>query len=333
MSRHQKTLGDAGERTFITRIRKMMPADGGTFRRSVGDDCLVTEPLGNDAVLATTDTFVDGVHFGVDYMSYENAGRRCMTASVSDIAAMAGVPVCSLVSLSMPKDFLFDDAVSLFTGLRDAAAEYRCPVTGGETTSTPGPVTITVTVLGTAAPGSAVLRSGAQAGDRIFVTGTVGDAMAGLEAFQRGEDGFDTLKAKFVSPTAHVKLARALVSSYHITAMIDISDGLAVDLGHMCDESHCGAEIHAPLIPLSGEFRRFAEKLAPGMIEFALSSGEEFELLFTSGDRQIPDRFTLNDRTVTGIGTIVGAEKGMNVYGEDETPKPLLPRGYEHFKS
>jgi len=255
-----------------------------------------------------------------------------MAASVSDIAAMSGIPLFSLVSLSMPGSLLFDDAAALFTGLREEAERYRCPVTGGETTSTPGPVTVTVTVVGKVEPGRAVTRSGAEIGDGIFVTGTVGDAMAGLYAFRKGAEGFISLKRKFVSPEALVAVSRTLTESYRITSMIDVSDGIATDLGHICDESGCGAEIEAGLLPFSDEYRDFAGAYGLDAVDFALSSGEEFELLFTSGDTSIPDEFTLAGRTVTRIGTVVPRDRGMTVVKETG-PAPLRSRGYEHFRS
>ena len=327
-----KTLADIGELEFIRRIRQLMPEDGGIFTRSIGDDCLITESFEKDRVLTTTDTFVDGVHFTRDYFTFEQAGQRCMAASVSDIAAMSGIPVYSLVSLSMPKDTLFDDAFSLFTGLQKTAEQYGCPIVGGETTSTPGPVTVTVTIIGRVEPRRAVTRSGAQADDGIYVTGTIGDAMAGLMALEHSEKEFDKLKTKFVTPEALVTFSRSLTASYHITSMIDLSDGLATDLGHVCEESQCGAAIYALSLPLSDEFTAFAEKYTIGSIDFALSSGEEFELLFTSDDRDIPEQFTLGDRTITRIGTVIEPVHGMKLYRDDNQTESLIPKGYEHFK-
>ena len=333
MSIQKKTLADMGELAFINRIRRMMPQDGGTFIRSVGDDCLIAESFAEDHVLATTDTFVDNVHFNREYFTYEQIGQRCMAASVSDIAAMSGIPVYSLVSLSMPKETLFDEAVSLFTGLQKTAEHYGCPIAGGETTSTPGPVTVTVTVIGRVEPRRAVTRSGAQIGDSIYVTGTIGDAMSGLMELEHDETGFEDLKKKFMTPEALVTLSRSLTASYHITSMIDLSDGLATDLGHICEESCCGAEIYASSLPLSGAFLAFSKKHHLDSVDFALSSGEEFELLFTSNDRRIQDHFTLDGRKITRIGTVIDRDQGMNLSYCENKIIPLIPKGYEHFKS
>ena len=333
MSKRLKTLADAGELEFINRIRSMMPGDGGIFYRSIGDDCLLTESFGKDLVLSTTDTFVDGVHFTEEYSTLEQIGSRCMAASVSDIAAMSGIPVYSLVSLSMPKDTLFDDAVSLFTGLKKTAELYNCPIAGGETTSTPGPVTVTVTVIGRIEPDRAATRSGAQAGDSIYMTGTVGDAMAGLMAFEHNEKEFSKLKAKYVTPIALVTFSRLLTESYHITSMIDLSDGLSTDIGHICRESCCGAKIYASSLPLSNEFTVFSRKYSLDTIDFALSSGEEFELLFTSDNKDISEQFILDDCTVTKIGMIIEASEGIKLFRNNTKCEPIPAKGYEHFKS
>ena len=332
MSKRTKTLAELGELGFINIIRRMMPGDGDIFLRSVGDDCLITESSGEDLMLATTDTFVDGVHFTMEYFTLEYIGLRCMAASISDIAAMSGIPVYSLVSLSMPQNTLVDDAVSLFAGLQKNAGRYGCPVAGGETTSTPGPLTVTVTVIGRVEKGRAITRAGAQVGDSIYVTGTIGDAMAGLMAFEHSDKDFSTLKKKFVAPEARTCLSRLLTASYHITSMIDLSDGLTTDLWHICNESLCGAEIHASTLPFSDEYRSFSEKYSLDTIDFAISAGEDFELLFTSGDIAIPKYFTLNNCAVTRIGTIIDQSHGMKLIRDNNISEQLVPKGYEHFK-
>ena len=333
MSLCPSTLKDTGELAFIRSIRHLMPTDGGFFQRSVGDDCLVTAPLGDRSLLATIDTFVDGVHFRPEWFTWRGVGRRCMTASVSDIAAMAGTPTFSLVSLSLPSKMVENDAEELFSGLVETTAAYGCPVVGGETTSTPGPATITVTVLGTCLPGSAVPRSGARPGDGVYVTGTLGCAMAGLMAYERPLDGFNTLKEKFAAPLARVTVARALAERFRLTSMIDISDGVVTDLGHLCEESGCGATIDSERIPQSPEFIRFAESVGVEPIFFALASGEEFELLFTSDDPVLPESLSIEGVTITRIGEVTDADDGIQIMDSDGKSQPLLIRGYEHFSS
>jgi thiamine-monophosphate kinase len=330
MTTRNKTLADMGEYEFIRRIRGMMPAEGGEIVRSVGDDCLVVKSPVKRHLLLTTDTFVDSVHFDPAYSGYNEIGARCMAASVSDIAAMAGFPMYSLVSLSMPRTLLFDDAVALFTGLKTSADEYDCPIAGGETTGTPGPLTITVTVVGKGSSSKTMYRRGAKPGDGIFVTGSTGDAMGGLMAFRNGEKGYDSLKEKFLAPTALVTLARSLAEIYKVSALIDTSDGIATDIGHICEESGCGAEINETALPISADLRKLLAKHKVGVPEFALTAGEDYELLFTAVDKTLGTSFRFMNRTITRIGTITNGSTVV-VKKADGSSVPLTMKGYEHF--
>ncbi len=333
MSEKEKTLADAGEFEFIKLIRTMMPKDGGNIIRSAGDDCLVTESFENNLMLSTTDTFVEGIHFKLEYFTYSQIGHRCMAAAVSDIAAMSGYPMYSLVSLSMPSYTLFNDAVDLFDGLQNTAKRYGCPIAGGETTSTSGPVTITVTVIGKAERNRVILRSGAVKGDSIYVTGFIGDAMAGLMAFERKAKNFERIKNKFLTPEALITLSQALNESYHLTSMIDISDGLATDINNLCHESYCGAEIYEKSLPVSDDLQKIAEKFEIDTTDFVLSSGEDFELLFTSDDMKLSDKFQLMNHKITRIGTSVESSQGIRLHRINREIETVLSKGYEHFKS
>jgi thiamine-monophosphate kinase len=332
-SAHPKTLADVGELEFIRHIRDMMPAEGGDIIRSAGDDCLVVRSPGEGLLLFTVDTFVDGIHFTPDYFSFEQIGMRCMAASVSDIAAMSGTPLYSLLSLSMPPETLYDDSLGLFSGLAQKGCSYGCPIAGGETTATPGPLTITITVIGKVEENRVILRSGAQPGDSIFVTGYSGDAMAGLLAFENRAKGFDTLKKKFISPEARIDLSRALSEKFKINSMIDLSDGIASDLGHICEESSCGAQINAELIPLSPDMKQLTSGYGKDPVHFALSSGEDYELLFTSSDPEISDKDDILGCPITRIGTITGKKGELILQNEQGMKEKILMKGYEHFKS
>ncbi|MFC1573604.1 thiamine-phosphate kinase [Candidatus Latescibacterota bacterium] len=326
----KKTLADIGELEFIERIRKSMPFDGGSIIRSAGDDCLVTEPFSEHPALFTTDTFIDGVHFTPAYASYKEIGHRCMAASVSDIAAMSGIPLYSLVSMSMPRSLLVDDAAGLFKGLSETAERYGCPACGGETTSTPGPLTVTVTIIGFAERDRLVTRNGAQVGDGIFVTGFIGDAMAGLIAFQENQADCHTLKRKFLTPEARIDISRKLTKSFRLTSMIDLSDGLASDLLHICMESEVGAVIEADRLPFSEEFQKLMNKTSRDPIEFALTAGEDYELLFTS-DNDSSDTMTIPGLPLTRIGTITRRQKGITIRFSDGSQEKISKKGYEHF--
>ena len=333
MSSERLTLAGAGELAFIRRIRELMPGEGGGVIRSVGDDCLVTEAPAESRMLFTTDTFVDGVHFALEYFTWREVGARCMEASVSDIAAMSGLPLYALVSLSMPRTMLFDDAVELFHGLAETADSHGCPVSGGETTSTPGPVTVTVTVIGRVEPGRVVLRSGAVPGDGVYAAGYLGDAMAGLLALQRGEAGYERLKRSFIRPAACVALSRALTGRFRITAMIDLSDGLASDLVHICEESGCSAEVAEEMLPLSPEFRDLMAECGEDPAGFAITAGEDYGLLFTSPDPGLAAIRELDGTPITRVGRITANVNITTLVRLDGSSAPIRMKGYEHFRS
>lgn len=332
MSLNGPTLAEAGELAFIHHIRTLMPGEGGDIVRSVGDDCLVTAEPDGGRLLFTVDTFVDEVHFTRSYMTWEEIGARCMAASVSDIAAMSGVPAHTLLSLSMPRTLPLEDAVSLFRGLAATAESYGCPIVGGETTSTPGPLTVTVTVVGKAEPERVVLRSGASEGDAVYVTGCLGDAMAGLEAFKRNETGCVRLKKAYVRPGAKIAVSRELTARFKLTAMIDLSDGLATDLGHICEESGLGALVEEKALPLSREYLGFMERAGLDPVGFALSGGEDYGLLFTSSDRGLESVNDILGEPVTRIGTMTAEPGGLKRIGPDGNAIPITHKGYEHFR-
>lgn len=334
VSKDRRTLAEAGELEFIRRIRPLMPPEGGDIIRSVGDDCFVARSFGPDFfMVVTTDTFVDEIHFTRRFSSWRDVGARCMTASVSDIAAMSGLPAYSALSLSMPPSMLLDDAVELFTGLAETGAAYGAPITGGETTSTTGPLTLTVTVIGRAEPDRVITRTGAKPGDGVFVTGRLGEAMAGLLAFQAEDAGFEDLKRRFIRPEAKVALSRELTGRFHITAMIDLSDGLASDLGHICEESRCGAEVRASALSRSASFLELMKRHGKDPVGFALTAGEDYGLLFTSADPAFRDIREILGEPVTRIGTITARSGSMLLLRESGSVEPILSKGYEHFKT
>ncbi len=333
MNNEGKTLAEAGELEFIRHIRPLMPGEGGDIIRSIGDDCFVARSFGHDYMIATTDTFVDEIHFTRRFFTWRQAGARCMTASVSDIAAMSGVPLYSFLSLSMPPGMDFGDATELFAGLAETGAEYGAPVVGGETTSTPGPLTITVTVIGKAEPDRVTFRVGAKPGDGIYVTGRLGDAMAGLLAFQAGDEGYDALKESFIRPEAKIACSRRLTEYFDISAMIDLSDGLASDIAHICEESACGAEIQADALPLSKPFRELTRQHGKDPVGFALVSGEDYGLLFTSRDPNLSTEPPVSGESATRIGEITGHPGKMLLIRADGAMEPIRSRGYEHFKA
>ena len=269
-----------------------------------GDDCAVVA-FGNEQLLVTVDQVLDGVHFILSEHGPESAGRKALARNLSDIAAMAGTAVGAVVSVSLPKDFSLADAQQIYAGLRRVGDEFNCPVIGGDVAAWDGKLGISVTVLGRAGERGPVLRSGAQASDAICVTGNLGGAWK---------------SDRHMTFTPRIKEASALAEKFDLHAMIDISDGLAGDLYHICSASGMGAEIRADDLPIHPD----------ATLAAALGDGEDYELLFTlpAGQtrKMIDDPPT--DVKITRIGTITAAKDVMIVV--DGNRQKLEPSGWQH---
>ena len=222
-------------------------------------------------LIAAVDAMVEGVHFVLGWSTPADVGWKALAVNLSDLAAMAALPTAALVALVVPpdRDGLADGVAD---GLAEAAVEFGCPVVGGDTTA--GRVlAVSVTVLGRVPDGPPVLRSGARPGDSLFVTGCLGGALHALDALRAGEKPDEDLRARLVRPRPRRDEGRAAAASAP-TAMIDVSDGLARDLGHVCEQSGVGVRLDGPAVPLA----------AGASLREALVGGDEYELLFAAPD-------------------------------------------------
>lgn len=237
-----------------------------------------------------------------------------MSVNLSDIAAMAGIPLYAVVSVGLPRQGGRELAEELYRGLREVADHFQVSIVGGDTNSWTGGLVISVTLFGQATERGAVPRSGAKPGDWILVTGPLGGSILG----------------KHLDFTPRVREARELHQFCDLHAMIDISDGLSQDLHHLCEESHCGAILHAEAIPISQAAHEQANQDGKRPLEHALSDGEDFELLFTvspeDGSR------LLRDQPVSGIQLVKIGEMTSSSFEIEENGinRKLEPKGYEH---
>ncbi len=306
----------------------------------LGDDAAVVAPGGGELVL-TTDLLVEGVHFESGSISAHDLGAKSVTVNLSDIAAMAASPRFALVALGVPPDTDAAWVMELYGGMRDVCAEYAVAVVGGDTNRSER-VTVSVAVVGEVAPGRAVLRSGAGVGDRIVVTGSLGAAAGGLALSKAegpvagaalSEPWGHRLAEALARPTARVGEAQILARS-GVTAMMDLSDGLAKDLSRLCLASDVGARITIQDVPVAPALVHGAEALEIDAVALALSGGEDYELLATiPSDAYGVARAELLDTfgvDLTDVGEIV---EGSGVIGEgaDGAEEPLAPAGWDHF--
>ncbi len=280
----------------------------------IGDDMAVID-WGGRELLITTDMLLEGVHFDLAKASLEEVGYKVMACSLSDCAAMAAEPFAAVAAVALPKNMALADAKRLVEGMQQAAVRYNCPLIGGDTTSWDKPLAIDVTMLACMADGHRpVLRSGAKVGDAIMVTGQLGGSLAG----------------RHLSFEPRVAEARLLAERVDLHAMIDISDGLAADLGHICERSGVGAVLEAINIPIS------PAAAGDNPLAAALGDGEDFELLFcvSEADAKKLLKFWSGESPVplTRIGEITAGEPGVKIRNCQGAVKDVEIKGWEHFR-
>jgi thiamine-monophosphate kinase len=299
------------EFSYIDWLRKRTPADPRVLI-GPGDDTAALRLTPGAPCLVTTDMLLDGSCFLLNEAGPRRVGRKAMAVNLSDIAAMAGRPVAAVVSVGLPRAGGRALGEELYLGLRDVADAFDTALVGGDTNSWDGRLVVSVTVLGEATAKGAVRRRGARPGDWLFVTGPLGGSILGHH----------------LDFTPRVREALQLHEAVALHAMIDVSDGLAADLWHICEESGCGAVLRAEAIPIADAARRLADGRSP--LEHALHDGEDFELVFAVSAED--GRRLLATQPVGGVRlTVIGEcmESGLWLE-EDGRRRPLEPRGYEH---
>ncbi len=322
-------IRDLGEFPFLRRLRDRLAIDP-RVTLGIGDDCAVVNLPGTS--LLTTDALVENVHFRREWTSFSTLGAKAFAVNASDIIAMGGEPSFVLLSVSIPQEDRVEDLEHFFDGFLAATTERNVALIGGNMSAAPC-LMLSVTLLGHA-PHGIVTRSGARRGDDLYVTGTLGDAALGLQLFQDGQlDPIaQQVQARFLCPTVRYEVSQALASKSVPTAMLDVSDGLLQDLGHMCEESHTGAVVEAARLPLS---EGYSTILGPDAWDLALTGGEDYELLFSAPVAHRTLLQTLAQTCqcpVTRIGTVVPEREGISVLdaaGQAYTPTRA---GHDHFR-
>lgn len=316
--------------------------------RGIGDDAAVVTSGRNRWSLLTTDLLAEGIHFDLRTATMADIGFRAAVANLSDIAAMGGAPQYLLVSLAIPRTGTNQHVLQLYRGMMAACRPHRVRLIGGDTSASDGGWFISVTLIGMVPPRKALFRSGARVGDLLYVTGTIGDALAGLMLLneppgKKPRSRTVALSARHkqfligrhLHPTARLAEGQWLNAHRYATSAIDISDGLSGDLRHICKESHVGVDLNLGALPLSPACRAYAASRELGHVSLALTGGEDYELLFTLSPRhkaQIERAAKLRRFRITCIGTIRQARNGIRAIGPDGTKHPLPNTSYEHFR-
>ncbi len=299
----------------FSRIARHFRPLAGPGALNLEDDAAVFAPPPGRELVMTADAMVEGVHF-LPGTAASLVARKLMRVNLSDLAAMGAAALGYLVTISVPRAFGDDWFAGFAAGLAQDQAEFGVVLFGGDTTETPGPLTLSLTALGHVAPGQAIRRNGARPGDAVWVTGTIGDGALGLAA-ARGElaDPGGALQARYDLPTPRL----GLPLHGWARACMDVSDGLFQDLGHICRASGVAAVVDAAAIPLSSA----AQAAGPDWRELAMVGGDDYELLMAGPDAAPPF-------PATRIGHFTAGE-GVRVLDADGTELPLAGRGWSHF--
>ncbi len=253
------------EHNFIQWLRQQSPRDERVVV-PIGDDLAAMKWLGEDLLLVGVDQVLDGVHFDSAKHSPRQIGRKAMNRNLSDCAAMACLPAAAVCTIALPSGSGDEYAKELLLGAQEAGAAFGCPIIGGDTGSWPGKLVVTVTILGRSAGVPPVTRSGAKPGDKLYITGPLGGSILG----------------RHMTFEPRVKLARYLAQNFRVNAMIDLSDGLGVDLRNLCEASGVGASIELSSLPIHDDVKKLGDD-RPAYLR-AIGDGEDYELLIASPD-------------------------------------------------
>lgn len=305
----------------------------------IGDDCAALAVDGDRFLLWTVDTLMEGVHFDLSYMSLEQLGWKALAVNVSDIAAMGGEPRYALLSLGWPPGRDRAGVLEFVGGLKQAAIEFGVDVIGGDTVSSPGGVMVTLTVTGWVPAPEMVRRAGARVGDLIYVTGVLGESAAGLEILKSQVEVEPALKTPLIqahlAPRPQLQAGRVLARLRLATAMIDLSDGVATDLFHICRASGVGARIVAAQVPVSPQVRAAAPLINRDPLDLALKGGEDYQLLFTSPPEK--EEVLLQALAKAGVppplplGEVTAGDRVLLVTESGE--QDISGAGFDHFRS
>ena len=332
MNKTEIKINQLGEFGLIDLIKKKIFSGDKRVIVNIGDDAAVIRSSPNRLLIFTTDTLVERIHFDLKYFSFEEIGWKAMVANLSDIAAMGGLPRYALVTVGLPKSVRVEDVLSIYKGASRIAQKYRCKIIGGDTTLVPKYLFICIALLGEVEKKFLVTRSGAKKGDLICVTGRLGEAQAGLEFLKKYGRQKLSFARKHLQPQPRINEARILVKNLKINSMIDISDGLSSELFHLTEESQLGTAVYEQNIPISSKCLKLSSFMNKTPLSWALSSGEEYELLFTVDRKDQGKIERIKPKVnISLIGEMVDKRDGVKLIQKSGKIKDLKKVGFVHF--
>jgi thiamine-monophosphate kinase len=342
----QTDISDIGEFGLIAVMRDTLgPASDEDIVSGIGDDAAVYRVGDEQVHILTTDTLTEGIHFDRSFMPMEHLGFKAMSVNVSDVVAMNAQPRYATVTIGLSQQVTVEMVETIYEGVKEACDAYDVTVVGGDTVSAHA-LSLSVTVVGEAQEENVVYRSGAQVGDKLCVTGDIGASYAGLkvlvrnrkqleeqgEDFQPNLDPFSYVIRRHLAPPAQLKTVRDWAEA-GVTphALIDISDGLASEVHHICEASDVGAQLYEPALPIDPETRNTATDFGDDVGVYALFGGEDYELVFTLPEEDLD---ALDPQSYTVIGDVESPEdpeRPVLIQRADGETVPLQPGGFDHF--
>lgn len=335
-------LSALGEFKLIDRLSEKVKIYNSATEKGIGDDAAVID-VGNKFMLISTDMLVEGVHFDLSYSPLKHLGYKAVAVNVSDIAAMNGVPEQITVSIAVSNRFSVEALEELYSGINLACESFKVDLIGGDTTSSRSGLIISITAIGSVEKDRVVYRSGAAKGDILCVTGDLGGAYMGLQVLEREKQVFKSnpemqpeltgkeyivqrqLKAEARTDLVHELRDLGVIP----TAMIDISDGLASEIMHICKNSNVGAVIYEDKLPIHGITYNTAVEFNIDPVTIALNGGEDYELLFTISQDDFEK--VKNQPDIAFIGYIAEKEKGAKLVTKSGVAASLQAQGWTHF--
>ncbi len=341
----EKSIGELGEFGLIGLIASILEQQEGSSSKGIvlgiGDDAAAFRPNPGYEILVTCDSVVEGRHYLPQHITSFELGRRAMALNISDIGAMGGRPLYALVSLGLRTDMLVADLEAMYRGFLKELIPFGAFIIGGNLTRVEGSLFIDITLIGEVQAGKIVGRSGAKPGDAIIVTGYPGEASAGLQLlFKESQSNreilHDPLVRTYILPSHRAVEGQAVAATGLATAMIDISDGLLGDLGHICKESRTGAVVELGKLPVSGDLRMAASRLGLDPLNLVLGPSDDYELIITcppSAAGEIRSAISqVSDVIVTEIGKIAEPGTGIRLLRPDGELEKASPSGWNHFQ-
>ncbi len=336
-------ITDIGEFGLIRRINDLLIREGIRSERvtlGIGDDTASFLPRPGYEILVTCDSLLEGRHYLPGHISPLDLGRRAMTLNISDIGAMGGRPLYALVSLGLKADFPVRDVEEMYRGFLLELNPFNASIIGGNLTRSGNGLFIDITLIGEVEQGKGVRRSGARPGDVILVTGYPGQAAAGLRLLLQAQNDPKIMDHPLIkifnTPSHRASLGATLAQAGLATAMIDTSDGLLADLGHICQESQVGADLGKEKLPISEALRRAAALLNQDPYEFLLGESDDYELVITCRSEDVALLLSKSAQCcpvpVTEIGRIIERPGEITLLLSDGQRRPIKPSGWDHFR-